>query len=170
MLDFHREILQGALMKVYLVQHGKPVAEDIDPERPLSAEGRLDVNKMAAFLKTAGVTVDSVFHSGKKRARETAEILCSALSSDNTPKRMDGLAPLDDVKACGQFIEDATGDMIIVGHLPHLGKLTALLTAGNENRSIAAFQQGGVLCVSKNADDAGWTISWMVVPDLLGGQ
>ena len=38
-------------MKLYLVQHAKAVEKDVDSERPLSAEGRKDIEKVAAFLK-----------------------------------------------------------------------------------------------------------------------
>jgi phosphohistidine phosphatase len=157
-------------MKIYLVQHGRPVAKDIDPERPLSPEGRRDVERISAFLKRANVEVDAVLHSGKKRARETAEILCSALSPGAEPMEMAGLSPLDDVKACREFIENQSRDMIITGHLPHLGRLAALMITGDEQRTVALFQQGGVLCLTRSGDDGGWAVAWMLVPALVQGQ
>ena len=60
-------------MKLYLVQHGEACAEDVDPERPLTAQGRADVERLAAFLQQAGIQVGRVIHSGKLRAEQTAE-------------------------------------------------------------------------------------------------
>ncbi len=62
-------------MLVYLVQHGQAKAKDIDPDRHLTEQGINDVEKISAFLKTAKLTVDVIWHSGKARAAQTAEIL-----------------------------------------------------------------------------------------------
>ena len=85
-------------MNIYLVQHGKPVPKEEDPERPLSAQGKEDVEKMSAFLMKAGIEVDDIFHSGKTRARNTAEIIASKLNPDKKPIKKGGLSPLDEVK------------------------------------------------------------------------
>jgi broad specificity phosphatase PhoE len=37
-------------MRLYLVQHGDAVPEQLDPERPLSAAGRQDVEAVARLL------------------------------------------------------------------------------------------------------------------------
>ena len=54
-------------LKIYLVQHGEPVAEEVDPDRPLSDKGRADVRKTGLFLQQAGISVGTVFHSNKTR-------------------------------------------------------------------------------------------------------
>ena len=36
-------------MRLYLMQHGKPVLEEVDPVRPLSDQGRSDVMKGASM-------------------------------------------------------------------------------------------------------------------------
>ena len=55
-------------MKLYLVQHGEACAKDVDPERPLTDQGNADTDRLAAFLKQAGIQVERVIHSGKLRA------------------------------------------------------------------------------------------------------
>ena len=37
-------------MKIYLVQHGESVLEEVNPEKPLSPDGREEVGKIAKFL------------------------------------------------------------------------------------------------------------------------
>jgi hypothetical protein len=48
-----------------------------------------------------------------------------------------------------QAIEQSAGDLMIVGHLPFLGKLAALLVADNEETEIVAFRFGCVVCVER---------------------
>ena len=52
-------------MKLYLVQHGEACAKEIDPERPLTEQGQADIDRLAVFLKAAGIQVERVIHSGK---------------------------------------------------------------------------------------------------------
>lgn len=153
-------------MNIYLVQHGKPVPKEEDPERPLSAQGIEDVEKMAAFLIKAEIEVNEIFHSGKTRARQTAEIIASKLNPDKKPLEKRGLSPLDEVKIIAEEIEKIRNDLMIVGHLPYLAKLTSFLTTGNESNPIVSFQQGGVMCLEKR-EEGNWSIAWMLIPGLI---
>jgi Histidine phosphatase superfamily (branch 1) len=74
-----RERWGGDLMRLYLMQHGAALAKDVDPARPLSEQGEQDVRRIAAFLARAGVGVGRIWHSGKRRAEQTAELLAAAL-------------------------------------------------------------------------------------------
>jgi phosphohistidine phosphatase len=152
---------------VYLVQHGRPLPKTEDPERPLSAQGIKDVQNMAVFLKEGGVKVEVVFHSGKTRAKQTAERIMSVLNPGSKPQEMRGLSPLDDPEGAASEIERRDNALMIVGHLPHLSKLTSLLITGDPSKSIVSFQQGGVVCLRRAEDASGWTMGWMVVPELL---
>jgi phosphohistidine phosphatase len=58
---------------------------------------------------------------------------------------------------------------MIVGHLPFLGKLAALLVADNEETDIVAFKFGCVVCLERT-EDGPWKLAWMIVPALLGAQ
>lgn len=153
-------------MRLYLMQHGKPVLEEVDPARPLSDQGKSDVRKIAEFFKRVGVNVSVIFHSGKTRARETAEIVAATLGPHMKVEERPGVSPLDNVRRIADEIHTSRGDLFIAGHLPHLAKLTAFLVTANETIPVARFQQGGVLCLER--DDVGkWMIAWMVVPDVL---
>ena len=41
-------------MKLYLVRHATPVSADVDPERPLSDEGRAEAQRAASALGNVG--------------------------------------------------------------------------------------------------------------------
>jgi phosphohistidine phosphatase len=153
-------------MGIYLMQHGKPVSKEENPDKPLSEQGRSDVEKTARFLKRCHVTIDEIFHSDKTRARQTAEIVQSILNAREKPKEKSGLSPMDDVKEIAHEINKSEKALLIAGHLPHLGKLVSLLVAGSESVAMVRFQQGGVVCLEKERE-TGWIISWMLIPDTI---
>jgi len=153
-------------MKLYLIQHGQATTEEIDPSRPLTTKGRSDVQKIASFLKGVGVSPSLILRSGKTRTRQTAEIFAAQLGPDCQVKERDGLAPNDPVKAFTNEISGMANDLMIVGHLPFLGKLASLLLSGSESKNVVAFRQGGVVCLQRNEDQT-WQVAWMVTPELL---
>lgn len=147
-------------MKIYLVQHGKALSKEVDPDRSLSEEGRGEVEAVAHFLAKAGVTIPRIYHSGKTRAAQTARIFADNLSEGNI-ENQPGMAPNDDVAAFAAIIE-GNGDALYVGHLPHLGKLASLLTTGDEQTEVAEIVNAGVLCLGTGA--GGYRIEWYLTP------
>lgn len=61
-------------MALFLVQHGLSSPREIDPEKGLSEQGTSQVKRIAQVAAGYGVAVSRICHSGKKRARQTAEI------------------------------------------------------------------------------------------------
>jgi phosphohistidine phosphatase len=137
-------------MRVYLVQHGESKPEEEDPQRRLTDEGVRNVQKVAGFLRPLGLKLETIWHSDKPRAQQTAEILAGAISASQGMLQRNDLAPKDPVAPVKQAIEQSAGDLMIVGHLPFLGKLVALLVADNEETEIVTFRRSGsaALCVS----------------------
>ena len=153
-------------MKLYLVQHAKAASKDIDPDRPLTEEGRRDVQKVAAFIEVLNLEVDLLWHSGKARAAQTAEVLAGVVNVKTKMTTRDGLAPNDDVTVIKDELLSGGDDVMIVGHLPFLTKLTSLLLADNESAGIVAFQNSGIVALERSTDNQ-WQINWMVTPELL---
>jgi phosphohistidine phosphatase len=152
-------------MRLYLVQHGDAVPEQVDPERPLSATGRQDIEAVARLLANAGTHAVRVAHSGKLRAQQTAELTAVALAPGVAPETMSGLNPNNPVEPVARRIADWTSDVMLVGHLPVMGKLVARLVTGDERKPVAAYAPGTVVCLEQG--DAGhWAIRWMVRPEL----
>lgn len=149
-------------MPMYFVQHGKAVSKEVDPDRPLSEEGRREVERVGAGLRHMGLTLRGVYHSGKARAQQTAEILTTEVGLDYASK-LAGMNPNDDVV---QFSASLKDHSMYVGHLPHMGKLVSYLVSGDANAGVVAFSNGGVVCVDK--DEAGYHIEWFLVPALCG--
>ena len=65
---------EGA-MRLLLVQHGKALSKDVDPEQGLSPDGMSQVSRIAEVAKGYRVRVDIIRHSGKKRARQNRRTL-----------------------------------------------------------------------------------------------
>lgn len=152
-------------MQVCLVQHGEAVAKEIDADRPLSPQGEADVAGMAKFLKGV-VTVNKILHSGKTRARQTAEILANAVLKEGDIIAVSDINPNDPVDEYVTQMNEWTEDTLIVGHLPFMAKLVAQLVIKNESNVITVFQPGSIVCLARD-EDSNWQILWMLRPELL---
>ena len=151
-------------MPLLLVQHGKNLPMELDPEKGLSPEGTGDVKRVAETLRDYGISVDFIWHSGLKRARQTAEIFAAALGKDLEPLQKDGLAPLDDVTKLNLNPEK---DLMIVGHLPFMERFVSFLVVGSPDRPpVVKFQNGGVVALDKNNETGSWHIKWTLFPNI----
>ena len=148
-------------MFFYFVQHGVAVAEKIDPRRPLSADGRRDVEIISTYLQKADVTVRKVCHSGKTRAKETALVFAERIGGGNICE-LSGMNPADDAVEFAETLGE--GDIMYVGHLPHMKKLVSYLITGDEDADVVKFVNGGVVCLEK--DDSGYHIKWYLQPSM----
>ncbi|MHC4566699.1 MAG: phosphohistidine phosphatase SixA [Planctomycetota bacterium] len=153
-------------MKVYLVRHGDAVSSDVDPQRPLSDQGRAAVHRIALFISPLEISVERIWHSGKLRAAQTAEILAGVVSAAKGCSAREGLGPNAGVSTIADELEAYGTDLMIVGHLPFLWNLTSLLAAGRETADIAAFSAGAIACL-KRREPGTWQIDWMVTPEIL---
>ena len=152
-------------MRLYLVQHGEAAAKDVDPERPLTSQGAKDVATLADFLHRAGVRVDRVIHSGKLRAQQTAELLAKAIGRGVPVEISDRINPNDDPAAIDWQHEGAGQDLLVVGHLPYIARLAALLVTKEPDAAVIACRPGSMVCLEH--DGTGWSINWMLRPELL---
>ncbi|MCS7315006.1 MAG: phosphohistidine phosphatase SixA [Bryobacterales bacterium] len=153
-------------MELYLVQHGPAKSEAEDPERPLTEEGRLLVERMAAFLAPLGLQLLRIEHSDRLRARQTAEIFAATLRPAEGLREVAGMAPNDDPGPLVARLEVATGNLMLVGHLPHLNRLVSSLLGLSSERPAVEFQMGGVVRLDR-VRAGQWVIRWMITPDLL---
>ncbi len=153
-------------MELYLIQHGEAKSKQEDPERPLTDIGAENIKKTAAFFKQLPKEIDLIWHSGKKRAEQTAEILDETLGTDIQVEICEGLGPNDDISIIIEKIETAEQDSIaLVGHLPHLSRLSSELLTGNQEMEIIRFKNAGIVCLLGELQD--WELEWMITPDII---
>ena len=152
-------------MYLYLVRHGDAFPGSPDHDRALSEKGKEETKKIAKFLKTAGVEIPVLYHSGLKRAEETADIIAKILNIKNVTKAQ-GLAPDDAVLPFCQKILKSEEDLMVVGHMPYLSNLASKLFVDREEADFIEFKKSAVLVLTRKFDSP-WRIAWLVTPKLL---
>lgn len=153
-------------IKLYLVQHGEACPKEVDPDRALTDQGRDDIDRLGVFLSQAGIRADRVMHSGKLRARQTAERLANDMASGVRPVTCSFINPGDDPRIFVEQSESWADDTLVVGHLPFMAKLVSYLMVEDGHRLLTAFYPGTMVCLERG-DDAHWRINWMIRPELL---
>ena len=152
-------------MALYLIQHGKSLPKDQDPDQGLSDEGRAETERMANTAQKYGIAVSQIRHSVKTRARQTAEIFANALNPKQGIEEVTGIKPLDDVAEYAANIDPAD-DTMLVGHLPFMERMTAFLVTGSSEKPIFKFQNSGIVCLDKDPETQAWIILWALVPQI----
>ena len=152
-------------MALYLVQHGKSLPKNQDPDQGLSEEGKAETEMIAKTAKEKGITVFQIRHSVKTRARQTAEILAQSLNPEQGVKETVGIKPMDDVGEAAAN-NDPAGNTMLVGHLPFMERMTAFLVTGSIDKPIIKFQNSGIVCLDQEPDTQAWVILWALLPKI----
>lgn len=153
-------------MKIYLLRHGDGIATGSDDERPLSGKGKSDIQHLANFISPLKLSIAYLLHSKKFRAQQTAKILSSGITIN---KGIETRSELDPLAFVGDMIEEIYArneDLLLVGHMPFMGKLAAQLMIGNKEKDIVAFKTGTMLCLEQ-VENRQWIIRWMINPELF---
>lgn len=158
--------------RLYLVRHGQAKTKDQDPERGLTEEGRREAESVAALVAGEASALRSIWHSGKKRAAETAAILALQLAREGTKVTSQahaGLSPEDPVDPLVAELAGVREDLAIVGHLPYLDRLAVRLLGADPGRvaRVTNFAPASMLCLERLED--AWLIAWFVTPSVAPG-
>jgi phosphohistidine phosphatase len=73
------------------------------------------------------------------------------------------LAPNDDPAIWVERLEAEADDLMLVGHLPHLGRLAGLLLTGASDHSVIRFRQGGLVVLERT--ETGWEVAVVLPPE-----
>jgi len=153
-------------MLLHLVQHAEAKREEEDPSRGLSERGLQDIRKVAAFVAELDIKTGQIFHSGKTRALQTAQVLADHLKPEKGITETDGLAPMDDPQIWFERLLKTEEETMLVGHLPHLARLAAMLLCGDKEKNAVNFKMGGIVCL-KRFEKVKWAIEWMIIPEVI---
>ena len=151
-------------MILYLVHHGDAVGPAVNTQRPLSVAGREQVERLAADAAGRGAHPLVVWHSGKLRARQTAEEFwrqCNALAEFSATR---DLQPDDPPHWFADRVKGETRDILIAGHYPHLPRLLQLMTSGSAGSSRGSFPQHGVVALESRDEGNTWSELWRISP------
>jgi len=153
-------------MRLYIVQHGDSVAKEIDPNRPLSDRGQADIQRLAEWLLSHNVKIAQILHSGKTRAKETAEILRPLLKSPSQIYEGQGLAPNDSPEAFLHQLRDPKKDTLIAGHMPFVARTISQALTGAPDRQLVEFIPGSVAGIER-IDGASWRLFMFARPEFF---
>ena len=148
-------------MQLFLVHHGDAVGPEIDPRRPLSDRGRSDVARLAQEAASRGVKPALVWHSGKLRARQTAEAFwkaCNALAEFSATR---DLQPDDPPEWIRDRLRGESRDILIAGHFPYMPRLLSLLISAAPGTH--SFPPHGLVALATEAEH-GWKEMWRIEP------
>ncbi len=157
-------------MQIICVRHGEACGPEVDYKRPLTGNGREQVEQMAAFLAKAGLSISQLFHSGKLRAQQTAGIFVQKLAIPQVaelPLLSDEQAGLESLLDLLPLWNETT---MIVGHLPFLPQFINALVLGNaDHPPIIHYPPATAVCLEYYSDSQ-WMIRWVLNPNLVAKQ
>ena len=116
-------------MLAILVHHSDAVSPAVDPQRPLSERGHAQAASLAAQAQRVGHVPAAIWHSGKLRARQTAESFLRACNPMAEFRMVRGLHPGDPPEWMRDELNAETRDVMVVGHMPHIAALARALSA-----------------------------------------
>jgi phosphohistidine phosphatase len=129
---------------IYLVHHAEAVGPEVEPQRPLSAAGRIHAEALAAAAAARSVKPEVIWHSGKLRARQTAEPflrLCNPLAEFAAIR---GLQPTDPPNSISDLVAGETREILLVGHMPNLPRVLTLLVTGADSPLLSFPLHGAI--------------------------
>lgn len=156
-------------MLLYLLQHGEAVPEAEDPDRPLTATGRADVERLGELLAARKVGISRIVHSGKLRAEASAAIIAGKLPNRPAIEQHDRLLPGDSPEWLADAVATWTEDTLVVGHQPFMGRCVSRLVLGKEPPVVVDFTPGTIACLARRPATGAWFLNWMLTPALLRG-
>ena len=156
------------MIELHLIRHadaGDPMAwHGPDEDRPLSAKGERQADRLGRFLAKIGFRPDTIITSPKVRAAQTAEIVAGHLGvSVAVHAGLAGGVDLDTVEA---ILRD-TGDPVrpvLVGHDPDFTDIVSTLCGADVPMRKGALAR---IDAERPLEQGGGTLAWLVPPDLL---
>lgn len=155
-------------MELVFFRHGD--AEDVGPDgsdfgRRLTSRGEAESERVAEFLLGGGWSPEAIVTSPLVRARQTAELIASALGQENgaeTDDRLKSGARLEDIEA---IVTDHPAErLLLVGHEPDFSQIVSALISGGR----VEMKKSGAACVSLGVVQGGaGELQWLVRPDIL---
>ena len=132
-------------MKVYLMQHALAYSSQEDQERPLSPAGIDQAKAAAKGIKRLGLTFDLIVASPKRRAHQTAALIAEGVRFPHSDiLTTEAVLPQSQPQELLELlrIELPQSNVLVVGHMPQLGRLSAQLLQGGE----ILFENAGLAC------------------------
>jgi len=138
-------------MNLYLLRHGIAAEPEMagyepDSERSLTAKGEARLLVAAQAMEALDLSFDLILSSPFRRAKQTAELIAKCFKRRKKLAFSDDLTPGGNPRLLIQQLNEVRPEpenILLVGHEPYLGRLVALLAAGNTSLDVD-FKKGGL--------------------------
>jgi phosphohistidine phosphatase len=149
-------------MELYLVRHGDidPNAGDAGGGPPLTEAGLAHVRRAASFAARLGVKVDEIRHSDALRSIQTAQEFETALQCAR--RQVTGISPDDDINPLRREVAGLKENVMVIGHLPYLNRISGALLAQDESMPVVVFHPASLVRLDRR-EDARWSLQ-LVLP------
>lgn len=154
-------------MNLFLLRHAD--AEDVsstgkDADRALSARGREQMEVVAKAFARVGEP-NEIFHSPLRRAKETAEFVAAQIPKAKLTS-VAWLVPDADPRLGFDEIRGG-GDVLWVGHQPHLGRVLGYSVTGSADAEIP-MKKAAIARISFSGTHPSppGTLKWLISPAL----
>ncbi|MBI2519696.1 MAG: histidine phosphatase family protein [Bdellovibrio sp.] len=134
-------------MLLALVRHGKAADAQEDEKRPLSPRGLEQVSDLAKALHKQKFNFNTIFHSGLLRAEQTAQGLQAHAFPHAILVQKNTLRPENPPSEILKELLESSQSILLVGHMPFMGKLANILGADR-----CDFSTAGCLVFERNLD------------------
>jgi phosphohistidine phosphatase len=162
-------------MDIYVIRHA--VAEHRDPlrwpnddERPLTEDGAARMREAARGLQRVADPPTMVLSSPLVRAWQTARILHEEIAWPEPEELLElgpDRQPVEATTALAAL--DTVGPLALIGHEPHLSRLTSFLLTGGESLRVELKKGGTVRLATENehVEPGELTLEWLLQPKAL---
>lgn len=150
-------------MNLFLIRHGEANHPNEDTYQGLSAGGKKEIIETATWLASLSPGIKAIWHSPKLRAAQSAEILKEILKTPETViEEVPNITPISPPRETVRRINETEGNLVIVGHMPHLAIVASLMLTGQDYPFVVSFDTAGIFCLSK--ERGVWKEEWYVAP------
>jgi len=157
---------------IFILRHGEAgnrmAAVEKDSERPLTPEGRAEMQKIAKSLKAVGLETDRIYTSPLRRARETGEIVANVL-------KIPTLEEWNELKPDGSRAElyrklarlEQSSRPILVGHEPYLTSMIGEIIGTTSAKIV--LKKGGVgkVRITSFTPRISGELRWLLTPKII---
>jgi phosphohistidine phosphatase len=157
---------------IFILRHGEAgnrvAAVEKDSERPLTPEGRAEMQKIAKSLRAVGLETDRICTSPLRRARETGEIVANILKIP-TLEEWDELKPDGSKAALYRKLArlEQSSRLILVGHEPYLTSMIGEIIGTTSAKIV--LKKGGVgkVRITSFIPRISGELRWLLTPKII---
>jgi phosphohistidine phosphatase len=169
---------EKVMLELFIIRHAIAEEREVfsltgheDSQRPLTAQGIKKFKKTSEKLKKLIGPVDLIVSSPLVRAQQTADLLMKQFP--HTPNSvsqslLSNAHPNEFIRWCKENLMKSESKVIIVGHEPHLSRLTCWLLFGSQ-KSCIELKKGGCIKLKFNnkVETKHGVLCWLISPKCL---